>query len=87
MDVPFFKDGRLGAPIPTFEHLSLPAQFGDPKPIELQKLLDATKLFKIAIGNSETSKQAITAAEQFCNKIGEPFIALGIVDPSFRTIV
>lgn len=78
MDVPFFKDGRLGAPIPTFEHLSLPTQFGDPKPIELQKLLDATKLFKIAIGNPETSKQAITAAEQFCNKIGgDKFTALG----------
>lgn len=78
IDVPFFQDGRLGAPIPTFERLELPSRFGDPKPIELQQLLDATKLFKAVISVPDTRQQALAAAEQFCRKVaGEEFISLG----------
>lgn len=78
IDVPFFQDGRLGAPIPTFERLELPSRFGDPKPIELKQLLDATKLFKAVISVPDTRQQALAAAEQFCGKVGgEEFISLG----------
>ncbi|MEN6373203.1 MAG: hypothetical protein ABFD75_00310 [Smithella sp.] len=78
IDVPFFQDGRIGAPIPTFERLELPSRFGDPKPIELQQLLDATKLFKAVISVPDTRQQALAAAEQFCGKVGgEAFVSLG----------
>ncbi|HTY20798.1 MAG TPA: hypothetical protein VMC44_04105 [Geobacteraceae bacterium] len=84
MDVPFFKDGRLGAPIPTFEHLNLPTQFGDPKPIDLEKLLQATELFKMAASDPETRLQAIIAAAQFCVKNDGPFTSLGKIAEEIR---
>ena len=77
LDVPFFEDGRLGAPIPTFERLELAAQLGDPKPIQLADLQEVTNYFKATLSSPRTRLQAITAAEQFCKKAGGKFGSLG----------
>jgi hypothetical protein len=85
MDVPFFEDGRLGGPIPTFERLELKAQLGDPKPIQLADLLEATNYFKSTASSTRTRLQAITAAEQFCRKAGGKFASLGDKAKAIKT--
>ena len=85
MDVPFFEDGGLGSPIPTFERLQETAQLGDPKPFELANLRDVTNYFKSTVSLAKTRLQAITAAEQFCKKVGGEFNSLGDEASAIKT--
>jgi hypothetical protein len=64
MDVPYFRSGALGAPIPTFERLE-GLELQDPVPLERDELLSLTRTLKAASEDSSRAWQALASVVTF----------------------
>lgn len=74
MDVPYFRSGTLGAPIPTFEVLE-GLQIEDPTPLELEDLGSASRLLTRASRDAGTVSASLRAMNDCGRASGIPKLA------------